>query len=89
MWLEDPADPNKLVANAPIIAETHGGVTINTKAQVLDVFGEPIPGLYAGGCDVGTNIFGKAGNYPGCGTYVGFALCYGRIAGKNLAAQEA
>ena len=52
MWLADPEDPNKLVAEAPIIAETHGGVVINTDAQVLNVFGEVIPNLYAGGCDV-------------------------------------
>ena len=84
MWLQTPDDPNKLVAEAPIIAETHGGVVIDTEARVLDVWGQPIANLYAGGCDVGSNIFGKSGNYPGCGSYVGFAICFGRIAGKNL-----
>lgn len=85
MWLQAPDDPNKLVAEAPIIAETHGGVVIDTDARVLDVWGNPIPNLYAAGCDVGSNIFGKSGNYPGCGSYVGFAICFGRIAGENLA----
>lgn len=89
MWLADPEDPNKLVAEAPIIAETHGGVVINTDAQVLNVFGGVIPNLYAGGCDVGSNIFGAADHYPGCGSYVGFALCFGRIAGANLATNKA
>ena len=70
------------------MAETHGGVTINTQAQVLDVFGEPIPRLYASGCDVGNNIFGIPGNYPGCGCYVSFAFAYGRIAGANMAALD-
>ena len=68
------------------MAETHGGVVINDKAQVLDVWGEVIPGLYASGNDVGTNIFGKPGNYPGCGCYVSFAVCFGRIAGAEMAA---
>ena len=85
MWLQAPDDPNKLVAEAPIIAETHGGVVIDTDSRVLDVWGQPIPNLYAAGCDVGSNIFGKSGNYPGCGSYVGFAICFGRIAGENLA----
>lgn len=67
------------------LAETHGGVIINTDAQVLDAFGEPIPRLYASGCDVGNNIFGVPGNYPGCGCYISFAFAYGRIAGENLA----
>lgn len=85
MWLQAPDDPNKLVAEAPIIAETHGGVVIDTDSHVLNVWGQPIPNLYAAGCDVGSNIFGKSGNYPGCGSYVGFAICFGRIAGENLA----
>ncbi|MEY8561749.1 FAD-dependent oxidoreductase [Eggerthellaceae bacterium 3-80] len=67
------------------MAETHGGVVINDKAQVLDVWGEVIPGLYAAGNDVGSNIFGKPGNYPGCGCYVSFAVCFGRIAGEEMA----
>lgn len=70
------------------LAECHGGVRINTDAQVLDVEGNVIPHLYASGNDVGTNIFGVPGNYPGCGCYVSFAVCYGRIAGRNLAAEE-
>ena len=67
------------------MAETHGGVVINDKAQVLDVWGDVIPGLYAAGNDVGSNIFGKPGNYPGCGCYVSFAVCFGRIAGEEMA----
>lgn len=78
-WMEVP-DNN--------MAECHGGVVINTDAQVMDVWGNPIPRLYASGNDVGTNIFGKPGNYPGCGCYVSFAVCYGRIAGANIAALD-
>ena len=72
----------------PVMAETHGGVVINTQAQVMDVFGKVIPRLYASGCAVGSNVFGKPGNYPGCGCYVSFAICFGRIGGKNAAAEE-
>lgn len=67
------------------MAETHGGLVINTDAQVLDVWGEPIPHLYCSGCDTGSNIFGIPGNYPGCGCYVSFSFAFGRIAGKHMA----
>ena len=71
------------------MAETHGGLVINTDAQVLDVWGEPIPHLYCSGCDTGSNIFGIPGNYPGCGCYVSFSFAFGRIAGKHMADSEA
>jgi len=72
----------------PVMAETHGGVVINTESQVMDVFGQVIPRLYASGCVCGSNVFGKPGNYPGCGCYISFAVCFGRIAGKNAAAEK-
>lgn len=87
-WL-DMDDEGYMEVPAMNMAECHGGVMINTESQVLDAYGEVIPHLYASGCDVGTNIFGVPSNYPGCGCYVSFSLCYGRIAGKNLAAEEA
>lgn len=71
------------------MAETHGGLMINVDAQVLDVWGEPIPHLYCSGCDTGSNIFGVPGNYPGCGCYVSFSFAFGRIAGKRMAESEA
>lgn len=70
------------------MAECHGGVVIDADARVYDVWGNPIPRLYCSGNDAGTNIFGKPGNYPGCGCYVSFAVCFGRIAGANIAALE-
>lgn len=69
-------------------AECHGGVVIDAEARVYDVWGNPIPRLYCSGNDAGTNIFGKPGNYPGCGCYVSFAVCFGRIAGANIAALD-
>lgn len=70
------------------MAECHGGVRINAQAQVLDVDGNVIPHLYCSGNDTGTNIFGVPGNYPGCGCYVSFALAFGRIAARNLVAEQ-
>jgi len=64
---------------------TTGGLRINAKTQVLDPDGEPIPGLYS----AGRNAFAvTAENYPGSGTSVGEAFTFGRIAGKNAAAEE-
>jgi len=64
---------------------TTGGLRTNTKAQVLDVNGQVIPGLYS----AGRNAFGViARHYPGSGTSVGDALIFGRIAGKDAAALE-
>jgi urocanate reductase len=62
-----------------------GGVTINTHAQVLDVYGMVIPRLYAGGQAAG-GIMGPYYNYSGGG--VGTTVCFGRIAGKNAAAEK-
>jgi len=65
---------------------TTGGLRINGKAQVLDAFGEPVPGLYS----AGRNAFAvSAHQYPGSGVSVGEGLIFGRIAGKNAASLEA
>ena len=64
----------------------NGGIKIDTKAQVIDVYGNPIPRLYAGGRTAGGVI---SNQYPTCGHYVGTAVCFGRIAGQNAAALEA
>jgi succinate dehydrogenase/fumarate reductase flavoprotein subunit len=70
-----------------------GGVRINTKAQVLDRDGDPIPGLYAAGSILNW-CFGKPYEVAGVKTYIGSyhagassglatALVFGRIAGKS------
>lgn len=61
-----------------------GGLSINTKAQVLDTFNEVIPRLYAAGRD-SIGIFG--GRYPGSGGAISDLVTFGRIAGKNAAAE--
>ena len=64
---------------------TTGGLKTTGKAEVLDAFGETIPGLYA----AGRNAFAVCAQiYPGSGTSVCEALTFGRIAGKIAAAQE-
>jgi succinate dehydrogenase/fumarate reductase flavoprotein subunit len=53
---------------APGTCGTSGGLRVNTDAQVLDIEGVPIPGLYCAGNNAGA-IFGSA--YPGGGGTVG------------------
>jgi succinate dehydrogenase/fumarate reductase flavoprotein subunit len=60
---------------------TCGGLLINTKAQVLDWNDKPIPGLYAAGNNTGTCM---GMGYPGGGSTVGPAVCFGYIAGKEI-----
>jgi hypothetical protein len=64
---------------------TNGGLRINVKAQVLDVYGKPIPRLYAAGQAMG-GVNGA--NYIGSGNAISAALNFGRIAGKNMAAEK-
>jgi succinate dehydrogenase/fumarate reductase flavoprotein subunit len=61
------------------------GVKINTKAQVVNIEGKVIPGLYAAGRTSGGQ-FGEL--YPGCGTSIMTSLLFGRIAGKSAAAER-
>ena len=62
-----------------------GMIDLGCKAEVLDPFGQPVPGLYA----AGRNAFGvSAQQYPGSGASVGDGLTFGRIAGSNVAALE-
>lgn len=62
---------------------TLGGLKINTKAEVIDLDGNVIPGLYA----AGRSSCGFFGVYPGSGCSIGDGLTFGRIAGHEAAAQ--
>ncbi len=62
---------------------TFGGPLINTKAEVQNLDGKSIPGLYAVGNSAGGIFFH---NYAG-GAQLGAATVFGRIAGKELAAR--
>lgn len=63
---------------------TYAGVTVDPHMRVLDVFGEPIPRLYAAGEVVGG--FHGAGYMTG--TSIGKAAVFGRLAGQHAAAEE-
>ena len=67
----------------PSLMNTQGGPKRNTKAQVLDPFGEPIGRLYSAG-ELGS-MWGVI--YQGAGN-IGECLVYGRIAGQNAAAEK-
>lgn len=62
---------------------TQGGPKHNTKAQTLDQYDKPIPGLYSPG-EFGS-FFGFL--YPG-GSNIPEAIAFGRIAGENAAAEK-
>ena len=74
--------PYYAIKIAPGIHHTMGGVHINTAAQVIDVNGEPIPGLFAAG-EVTGGVHG--GNRVG-GNAVADIVVFGGIAGENAAA---
>jgi flavocytochrome c len=62
-----------------------GGLKINEKSQVLNTFGEVIPGLYAAGRD-SVGLFG--GRYPGSGAAISCFVTFGRLAGRHAAAES-
>ena len=62
---------------------TLGGLKINADAQVVDVEGNPIEGLYA----AGRSSNGIFGYYPGSGSSIADALTFGRIAGQSISAK--
>lgn len=69
----------------PSICDTAGGLKVNTDMQVIDVYEQPIAGLYAAGSTTG-GWRGKI--YPGSGTAISIAVGFGRIAGRNLAQEQ-
>lgn len=64
---------------------TNGGAKTNGSAQVLDVYGKAISGLYGAG-NVISNPTGSV--YAGAGGTLGPALTFGYIAGKSAARLE-
>jgi 3-oxosteroid 1-dehydrogenase len=62
---------------------TKGGARTNQRGQVVNLEGEPIPGLYAAG-NVMANAFGSKG--VGAGTTLGPCLTWGYICGRSAMA---
>ena len=68
------------MVTVPGTTHFNGGLKIDAEMRVIDVFGGPIPGLYAAG-EVTGGFHGKG--YLS-GTHVGMALIFGQIAGRNV-----
>ena len=62
---------------------TKGGIKVDANAQVLDLAGRPIGGLYAVG-NCAASPFANC--YPGSGGTIGPAMAFGMIAADHLAA---
>ncbi len=67
---------------APADLGTCGGARVNGQAQVLDPFGEVIPGLYASGNNAGVGSPGTS--YGGGGGTIGPAMTFAFLAGRSL-----
>jgi fumarate reductase flavoprotein subunit len=67
----------------PMVLLADCSLAVNTDLQVLDPFGEPIPGLYAGG-NMGHGMMIAGGH----GTHMAWCFSSGRHAGMNVAALE-
>ena len=61
---------------------TFAGLRTNSRAQVLDAAGQPIPGLYASGNDMASMM---GGNYPSGGITLGPAMTFGYLAAHHAA----
>ena len=72
------------LAQWPAIHHCMGGLRINAKAQVIDIFGKPIPKLYAAG-EVAGGVHGSnrlgSNAIPDC-------VVFGRVAGTNAAIES-
>ncbi len=92
-WIGDPATPHPNLGTIekppfyaipiyPDAAGTKGGPRTNTRGQVLNVRGEPIPGLYA----AGNTMAGVSGpGYYGGGGTIGLGMTWGYICAIDAA----
>ncbi|WP_296072905.1 FAD-binding dehydrogenase [uncultured Agrobacterium sp.] len=88
------AKPHRLLdpAMGPLIAvrlhvltrKTLGGLHTDLEARVLDVAGQPVPGLYAAGEAAGFGGGGMHGYNALEGTFLGGCLFSGRVAGRSV-----
>ena len=63
---------------------TMSGVMADKNLNVEDLDGNPIPGLYCAGADLGGR-YGTGYSTPAAGNSIGMALTNGRVAGKSAA----
>ena len=76
--------PYYCVKAQPIRVVTVGGLVIDKDAQVLDTGNKPIPGLYAAGEVANGSFYYNV--YSVCGSAVGHAIIFGRIAARMATA---
>jgi urocanate reductase len=67
----------------PCVTVTYGGLVTDLCARVLDTEDKPIPGFYATGEAASGALYGTV--YPGCGTSIGSAILWGRVAARMAA----
>lgn len=60
---------------------TNGGLLVDERAQVIDMSGKPIPGLYACG-NTTASVMGYS--YPAAGATLGPAMTFGYLAARHL-----
>ena len=77
--------PFYAIAQWPAVHHCMGGLRINGKAQVIDIWGKPIPRLYAAG-EITGGIHGS--NRLG-GNAIADCVVFGRIAGTNASPEKA
>lgn len=83
--VEPLSGPYFAYRNTPGNLGAIGGLKINQKCNVLDVYNQPINGLYAAGLNAG----GWLGSYyPGSGTAIGGIVHQGRRAAKSILGLE-
>ena len=80
------AGPYVAVVVTPATIGTMGGIKVDLEMHVLDVNGQPIPGLYAAGACANGDFFYQ--EYPASGTSIMMCFTCGRIAGTNAAERD-
>ena len=75
--------PYTVIFSQPMRTTTIGGLSITTSCEVMAADDGVVPGLYACGEVANSNFYGTV--YT-CGTALGSAIIFGRIAGANAAA---
>ncbi|MBI2908530.1 MAG: FAD-binding protein [Chloroflexi bacterium] len=80
--LENP--PYCAVEVWPGAPATMRGLRRNSRGQIVNADGRPIPGLY--GCGELGSVYGML--YPGGGGNITECIAFGRIAGEHAAAEK-
>ena len=85
--IEDNGKAYYAVRGASYVYSTCGGLEVDTNINVVDVDGNPVPGLYATGNDsIGVLLASEKAYVTYGGAAAGWALTSGRLAGANAAA---